>query len=854
VIRFTIDGSEPTEASMTYVAPIDAAAPLMVKARAFRKDWEPSDTVTGFYKITGTVADPGVNPPGGTFTTPPKVTLATSTPEAQVRYTLDGSLPTPTSPLYAGSLTVTASSTLTVRAYKDDWAPSRMARAVFIVTGRVAEVAIDPPAGTYQEDFRVVLSTATPDARIHYTLDGSAPNAGSPVYRLPVLVSDSVTLRAAALKPAWDPSPVAEAVYSLTGTAAKPVFSPPSGDLAPEVGVTLTTATPRARIHYTTDGTTPTEASPVFGPPVRSRKSFILSAMAFRPGWEPSPMAVATYRVSGLVSPVTADPPAMVSARPFTVTLATTTNEAGIRYTLDGSEPTEESQEYTGPVTIDQTVVLQARAFFPGWTPSPILKAEYAITGAVAEPKFSVRPGVYASPQRLEITSATPGAQIRYTTDGTDPTPSSDLYTGPIDIGASITLYAQGFKDGWEPSPILAAGYTIIIRPGGKPAPKPATPSPAPKAAEPPAPKAAEPPAPKAAEPPAPKAAEPPAPKVVVEPPAPKAAEPRLSPQVSIVATEEEPEEPFVEIVDEEADDEEWAVDLADIHETRKKRHHDTTLIQAPAPEVPTALPPADWPTLTGPLPDFLYVTNEEWHNAGEEVITEGKYGSWLWVVLEGGVDVFRITPEGEIPILRLGEGCYPGAMASVLSQEHIRTATTRTAGRTCLGVLDMQRIATELVRLSFPFREMMQSLVHRVTQVTDRAVEFYQGKVHTPSEVRAAEVVVPQGEGKVPLVRIGKGRAYVVRRVKNEKAYLATLKEGDYFGSIPFMPLGHEPQGAMILGNADLATEKVDAKKFDAEFNRATSILRNIFLSVGRSIEVTTDVAQNYLKKKKPK
>lgn len=51
---------------------------------------------------------------------------------------------------------------------------------------------------------------------------------------------------------------------------------------------------------------------------------------------------------------------------------------------------------------------------------------------ALFAPVFSVAPGFYSDPVELIIESVHPGLSIRYTTDGSEPTLSSPLYTGPI--------------------------------------------------------------------------------------------------------------------------------------------------------------------------------------------------------------------------------------------------------------------------------------------------------------------------------------------------------------------------------------------------------------------------------------
>jgi len=54
----------------------------------------------------------------------------------------------------------------------------------------------------------------------------------------------------------------------------------------------------------------------------------------------------------------------------ISVVLSTTTPDATIRYTTDGSEPVETSTLYSSPVTINETTPLRARAFKPNLTPS----------------------------------------------------------------------------------------------------------------------------------------------------------------------------------------------------------------------------------------------------------------------------------------------------------------------------------------------------------------------------------------------------------------------------------------------------------------------------------------------------
>lgn len=84
----------------------------------------------------------------------------------------------------------------------------------------------------------------------------------------------------------------------------------------------------------------------------------------------------------------------------------------------------------------------------------------------VATPTFSPDGGTYTSAQNVTIGCTTSGATIRYTTDGSDPTSSSQVYSDPIAISTTTTLKAIAIKDGVT-SAIATATYTITSSGGG---------------------------------------------------------------------------------------------------------------------------------------------------------------------------------------------------------------------------------------------------------------------------------------------------------------------------------------------------------------------------------------------------
>jgi len=84
-------------------------------------------------------------------------------------------------------------------------------------------------------------------------------------------------------------------------------------------------------------------------------------------------------------------------------------------------------------------------------------------SGAVtANPRFNPGPGNYTSAQSVTISTSTPGALIRYTTDGSTPTSlTGTLYNGPVFVISSLTLRAISYENGMTNSAVSPAAYTI---------------------------------------------------------------------------------------------------------------------------------------------------------------------------------------------------------------------------------------------------------------------------------------------------------------------------------------------------------------------------------------------------------
>jgi uncharacterized repeat protein (TIGR03806 family) len=79
------------------------------------------------------VAPPSISPSGGTYNHPLEITLADSEQDADIRYTLDGSVPGPSDPHYERPIKLTAPTVLRARAFKPGYTRSITSQEAFIV-------------------------------------------------------------------------------------------------------------------------------------------------------------------------------------------------------------------------------------------------------------------------------------------------------------------------------------------------------------------------------------------------------------------------------------------------------------------------------------------------------------------------------------------------------------------------------------------------------------------------------------------------------------------------------------------------------------------------------------------------
>jgi hypothetical protein len=344
--------------------------------------------------------------------------------------------------------------------------PSAEVSATPWSTSQTAAPSFSVPGGWYATPQVVGITCATTGAEIHYTTDGSEPTITSPTYSIPISLSSSTVLKAIAKADGLTVSSVTSASYTIGGPqphVATPQFTPVPGTYLWPQQVTISCALPPgATIHYTTDGTIPNDSSPVYAGPISISTGTTLNAYAMARGYLDSALQTGSYTITnpGTAAP-SVSPTSGLYSNPVLVTLTCATPGAVIYYTVDGTDPTVDSPRYVEPFTVAATpTTVKAMAKAPYMAQSPISQVTYTLKAAA--PEFSPPGGTYTGAQTVAMTSSTTGATIRYTVDGTTPTPSTGtVYTAPISVAATTTIKAIAARTGMTTSDVTTAAYTI---------------------------------------------------------------------------------------------------------------------------------------------------------------------------------------------------------------------------------------------------------------------------------------------------------------------------------------------------------------------------------------------------------
>ena len=113
------------------------------------------------------------------------------------------------------------------------------------------------------------------------------------------------------------------------------------------------------------------------------------------------------------------------------------------------------------PRLISQSILDSEGTYFA--TPTPGQENADPVLGVAERVSVSVPAGFYEAPQSVTLSTATAGALIYYTTDGTEPTAADGIeYSGPISVSSTTSLRTVATKPGFVTLPSVSRTYLFL--------------------------------------------------------------------------------------------------------------------------------------------------------------------------------------------------------------------------------------------------------------------------------------------------------------------------------------------------------------------------------------------------------
>lgn len=377
--------------------------------------------------------------------------------------------------------------------------------------GVVATPTFNPVAGTYYTTQSVTISTTTEGATIYYTIDGNTPTTSSTEYTKAIPVATTTIIKAIAVKTDYTDSEVATAEYVIAAEPEKPkaqvLLRPTHIDLSDETSESAVlmeisgysdTLKPRYRLYNALNqhncwdvqtGAYITNTSYAGGPLVVGD---ISGGTTFWIMFQRSSNNTTTANYRDRIGKYSKDENFQTVALPAATSITSSFTLSG-RYT--GTTEYDNTQKYVvlafsgtdlvsaastvlndgvfsvvcpEGTTIDKielrtasniTVITENGT----WTETKNLGSIPENTDQVAAPIFTPAAGTYYDAQQVTIETATDGAAIYYTNDGSTPTKESARYTSAIAVNTTTTLKAIAIKEGMENSNVVSATYAFPI-------------------------------------------------------------------------------------------------------------------------------------------------------------------------------------------------------------------------------------------------------------------------------------------------------------------------------------------------------------------------------------------------------
>jgi len=334
---------------------------------------------------------------------------------------------------YREPVTVTEEGTTRIYFYGEDLVgnKSRPDSMLYILDTRPPEIYVSPEPGRYRSPVAVHLTPKHP-CTFFFTTSLVETGPGMLSVKDSLVVKDSLAGYFVAIDRAGNKSFTKKFSYKVEAGAISVDIVPKEGvyNAAPEISFK---STPSADLFYTFDPSAPTRLFTPYEHPVRIPvgttiiRYFAKNSL----GWE-SDLRQATFVVDTVVPKLRFE---QIQGASVDSLVLSVKKPAVIRYTLDGTFPTEMSPQYTRPVAVARRgkCMLKAWAKDLAGNRSELLEWEYKYDKNAPVISVSTPGGLFQSPQRITVTTDKP-ATVFYSLDGSAATKNSFVYRNGIAI------------------------------------------------------------------------------------------------------------------------------------------------------------------------------------------------------------------------------------------------------------------------------------------------------------------------------------------------------------------------------------------------------------------------------------
>lgn len=477
---------------------------FVVRIQAKKEGMLPSEVISFVYKISDQemastpTATPGTSAEMPTVILPGnKILLSTDTKEALIYYTLDGSSPVVTvseegvfssgneaTKLYDPTVGIDMPEegkdyfTITAVAVKNGLAKSAEAHFTYSFPATVLAPYANFASGKVELNEKILLKNLTEDAVIYYSVAYGEmvpedPTLSSSVFNeaYPFTITQKTTIKAMAVKDNVK-SEIVTFTFDPMAKLSAPTASIQSGSVVSRGTVLQLKADTGATIYYTMDGSDPmdsTNASVMMGDSLvlngEAGAQITIKAYAVAPDKSKSEVVTFTYSFSQNAGGVTASiENGSTVSNGTKVNLISDVTDGDIYYTTDGSSPISNGKKGTtveiegepgSTFTVKAVVIVNDE-------PGTIATFIYKIQECPDAPTASPAGGTLTVATRVTLSAGT--EKIYYTTDGTEPTKSSALYSEPILINRATVLKAIAVSEEGEISDVATFVYEAALK------------------------------------------------------------------------------------------------------------------------------------------------------------------------------------------------------------------------------------------------------------------------------------------------------------------------------------------------------------------------------------------------------